>query len=170
VKGSIALASLFAALLSVSVLIAQAQRAPAFQVYEMPIARIETELRAKRLTCRALVEQYLRRIEAYDKKGPALNAIVQINPDSLAEADVLDRRMNRSGAVGPLHCVPTIVKDNFETTGQPAALDRGSEHAARRQQPGVLADNGLSGGERSDGLHAGRCTAGGDHVLRARLG
>jgi Asp-tRNA(Asn)/Glu-tRNA(Gln) amidotransferase A subunit family amidase len=63
------------------------------------------------------VEQYLRRIDAYDKNGPALNAIVQINQDALKQADALDQR----GFSGPLHCVPMIVKDNFETVGLQSA-------------------------------------------------
>ena len=61
-----------------------------------------------RLTCHALVDEYLRRIEAYDKNGPALNAIVVINPDALTQADELDRRYASGGVVGPLHCIPAI--------------------------------------------------------------
>ena len=78
-------------------------------------------MRAGRLTCHSLVQQYLRRIEAYDKRGPAINSIVVINPGALAEADDLDRRFTATGPVGPLHCVPAIVKDNFETTGLQSA-------------------------------------------------
>ena len=78
-------------------------------------------MRAGRLTCHSLVQQYLRRIEAYDKRGPAINAIVVINSSALAEADDLDRRFKATGPVGPLHCVPAIVKDNFETTGLQSA-------------------------------------------------
>ena len=61
------------------------------------------------------------RIEAYDKNGPAINAIVVINPNALAEADDLDRRFKATGPVGPLHCIPAIVKDNFETIGLQSA-------------------------------------------------
>jgi amidase len=57
----------------------------------------------------------LRRIDAYDKNGPAINAIVLTNPDATKEADEMDRRFAQSGLTGPLHCVPVIVKDNFET-------------------------------------------------------
>lgn len=96
---------------------AAAQTPPAFRVEEASIADIHAALRDGRLTCRALVEQYLRRIEAYDKNGPAVNAIVLVNPRALAEADTLDARYKASGPVGPLHCIPTIVKDNFETAG-----------------------------------------------------
>src|SRR5438128_1231854 len=90
-----------------------------FALEETTVAQIETALRARTLTCRALVEQYLKRIDAYDKKGPALNAIVLINPDALKTADDLDRRLAQAGTVGPLHCVPVIVKDNYETIDMP---------------------------------------------------
>ena len=113
-------ASVVAPLL-VPLLILEAQGARGFQVHEAPIERIETELKAGRLTCHALVEQYIRRIDAYDKKGPGLNAIVQLNPDALVEADALDRQFKASGPAGPLHCVPMIVKDNFETIGLQSA-------------------------------------------------
>ena len=57
-------------------------------------------MKAGRLTCRALVDAYLRRIDAYDKNGPALNAIVVVNPDALKQADELDRRFAQSGPSG----------------------------------------------------------------------
>jgi amidase len=98
-----------------------AQPAAAFRVEEATIVEIRAALEAGQLTCRGLVEQYLRRIEAYDKNGPALNAIVLINPDALAEADDLDRRAKQGKLAGPLHCVPMIVKDNFETIGLQSA-------------------------------------------------
>ncbi len=109
----------FASLLALS---APEPQAPGkFQIEEATIARIHVAMKAKQLTCHDLVDQYLKRIEAYDKQGPALNAIVQINPDALKEADALDRRFRQSGLTGPLHCVPTIVKDNFETIGLQSA-------------------------------------------------
>ena len=83
---------------------------------ETTIADIQAAFKAKTLTCRMLVQMYLDRIDAYDKKGPALNAIVVINPDALKVADTLDTKLTQSGPVGPLHCVPLIVKDNYETT------------------------------------------------------
>ena len=89
-----------------------------FRVEEATIAELHAAMRAGTLTCRALVSAYLRRIEAYDRNGPGINAIVVVAPDALAVADSLDRRLAAGGApVGPLHCVPTIVKDNFETAG-----------------------------------------------------
>jgi len=94
---------------------------PPFRLEEAAIADIHAAMKDGRLTCRSLVERYLRRIEAYDKNGPAINAIVQINPDALRLADDLDRRFAAGGLTGPLHCVPTIVKDNFETIGLQSA-------------------------------------------------
>ena len=97
------------------------QAPPAFEVQEATIAQIHAAMQAGRLTCRGLVEQYLRRIDTFDKNGPAINAIVITNPDALRLADDLDRRFAAGEPVGPLHCVPMIVKDNFETVGLQSA-------------------------------------------------
>jgi Asp-tRNA(Asn)/Glu-tRNA(Gln) amidotransferase A subunit family amidase len=95
--------------------------APAFVLEEATIADIHAAMRAGTLTCRQLVAAYLRRIEAYDRNGPAINAIVVVHPGALAAADSLDRRFAREGQVGPLHCIPVIVKDNFETWDLPTS-------------------------------------------------
>src|SRR6185503_17773373 len=96
-----------------------AQSRPGFRVDETTIAGIHAAFRAGGLTCRALVEKYLARIAAYDKTGPAINALVVVNPRALDVADSLDRRFQSDGLTGPLHCIPTIVKDNFETVDLP---------------------------------------------------
>ena len=88
---------------------------------EPTIADIQAAFKAKTLTCRVLVQMYLDRIEAYDRKGPALNAIVVINPDALKIADALDAKFGAIGPDLPLHCVPLIVKDNYETTDMPTS-------------------------------------------------
>jgi Asp-tRNA(Asn)/Glu-tRNA(Gln) amidotransferase A subunit family amidase len=110
--------SLFIALLAIPT---SAQPAPRFEVVEATITGIHDAMRTGRLTCRGLVESHLRRIEAYDKNGPALNALVVVSPTALREAEELDRRFAQSGPVGALHCVPAIVKDNFETIGLQSA-------------------------------------------------
>src|SRR5262245_36541449 len=92
-----------------------------FEVREATISDLHAAMRAKTLTCRALVQAYLKRIEAYDKQGPAINAIVVVNPNALAEADEKDKRFAQGGMTGPLHCIPMIVKDNFETIGLQSA-------------------------------------------------
>jgi amidase len=102
--------------LSVTPLALDAQRAASrFPVEETSIAAVHSAFLAKSLTCRTLVQRYLDRIEAYDTRGPAINALVTVNPAALAVADSLDRRFAADGLTGPLHCIPMIVKDNFET-------------------------------------------------------
>ncbi len=97
---------------------AQAPLPPApFDVVEATIAQVHDAMKAGRLTCRELVGDYLKRIEVYDKNGPAINSIVVLNPEVEKQAEELDRRFAQSGLTGPLHCVPVIVKDNFETKG-----------------------------------------------------
>src|SRR5262245_9463859 len=90
-----------------------------FQIEETTIAKVHAAMSAKQLTCRQLVDTYLDRIARYDK--PAINAIVLTNPDARAQADALDRQFAQRGLTGPLHCVPAIVKDNFETIGMQSA-------------------------------------------------
>jgi Asp-tRNA(Asn)/Glu-tRNA(Gln) amidotransferase A subunit family amidase len=92
-----------------------------FRIEETTIRQIHDAMGAGQLTCRSLVDTYLRRIATYDKNGPALNAIVVVNPDAQKQADELDRRFAQGGLTGPLHCIPTIVKDNFETVGLQSA-------------------------------------------------
>ena len=99
----------------------QRQTRATFRVEETTIVALHASMKSGALTCSALVSEYLRRIEAYDKNGPALNAIVQVNPDAMKQAADLDRRFKTSGLSGPLHCIPVIVKDNFETIGLQSA-------------------------------------------------
>ncbi len=91
-----------------------AQPAP-FLIEEATIAELQDALRARRLTCRALTQGYLDRIAAFDKRGPSINAIILTHPRALAIADSLDAHAVAGRPLGPLHCVPMIVKDNFET-------------------------------------------------------
>jgi Asp-tRNA(Asn)/Glu-tRNA(Gln) amidotransferase A subunit family amidase len=88
---------------------------------EAAIADIQAALKSKELTCRELVQEYIDRIEAYDRKGPALNAIIMINPNALTTAEALDARFVQTGTTGPLHCVPVIVKDNYNTVDMPTS-------------------------------------------------
>jgi Asp-tRNA(Asn)/Glu-tRNA(Gln) amidotransferase A subunit family amidase len=95
-------------------------RSPAFAVEETTIAEIHRAMREGRLTARSLVESYLARIVAYDKQGPALNAIVVTNPRARVRADSLDAYVSRTGTlIGPLHGIPVIVKDNYDTADLP---------------------------------------------------
>jgi Asp-tRNA(Asn)/Glu-tRNA(Gln) amidotransferase A subunit family amidase len=92
-----------------------------FDVVETSIADIHKAMHDGRLTSQQLVRLYLDRIEAYDKKGPALNAVITINPNALKRARELDLQFAKSGMVGPLHGIPIIVKDNYDTHDLPTS-------------------------------------------------
>ena len=92
---------------------------PVFDVMEKTITELAAALDSGEVTSRELVEQYVARIDAYDKQGPTLNAMITLNPNALAEADALDRERAASGARGALHGVPVIVKDNYDTADMP---------------------------------------------------
>src|SRR5207302_3070340 len=86
------------------------------------IGDIHTAYKSGHLTCLQLVQMYLDRIEAFDKKGPAINAIITISSTALQEADRLDVAHKASGPVGPLHGVPVILKDQMDAKGMPTTL------------------------------------------------
>ncbi|MGE3935282.1 MAG: amidase family protein, partial [Rhodospirillaceae bacterium] len=93
-----------------------------FNVVETTIADIHAAYRDGTLTVRALVQAYLDRIAAYDKQGPAINALVSLNKDALAQADRLDAAYKASGFVGPLHGIPLIMKDQADVAEMPTTL------------------------------------------------
>jgi len=90
-----------------------------FHLLETTIDDLHTALKSGEITCRQLVELYLNRIEAYNKRGPDLNAVQTINPRALQEAERLDMAFRSSGLMGPLHCVPMLLKDQVETSEMP---------------------------------------------------
>src|SRR5207237_10530052 len=87
---------------------------------EATIRGTHAALAAGDVTCVQLVRAYLNRIEAYDHRGPALNAIITINPAALETAAEMDRlyAANKS-ALRPLHCIPVILIDNYATADIP---------------------------------------------------
>src|SRR5262245_39071288 len=90
-----------------------------FHLQEATIDQIRGELMAGDITCRDLIGQYLKRIDAYDHAGPMLNALQTVNRRALDEADRLDAAYRASGPMGPLHCIPVLVKDQVETSDMP---------------------------------------------------
>jgi len=93
-----------------------------FNLLEATIESIHAAYQAGELTSRQLVQLYLNRIEAYDQKGPKLNAIITVNPQALEEADRLDAAYKRSGPVGSLHGIPIILKDQIDAKGMPTTM------------------------------------------------
>src|SRR5579859_5599920 len=85
-----------------------------FEVTETTIAETQKAIRSGKVTCRQLVEAYLKRIRAYDQPT-RLNGIVIVNPNALADAEKLDREFKRTGKLRPLHGIAVIVKDNYDT-------------------------------------------------------
>ena len=63
----------------------------------------------------AIAQRYLARMDAIDRAGPAINSIIERNPDALAIAEALDRERRDKGPRGPLHGIPVVLKDNIDT-------------------------------------------------------
>src|SRR5882724_3123747 len=91
-----------------------AQKQNKFEIVETTIVETQQAIRSGKITCRQLVEGYIKRINAYDQPT-RLNAIVVINPEALADADKLDQEFKRTGKMRPLHGIAVIVKDNYDT-------------------------------------------------------
>jgi amidase len=101
---------------------AAAQQLPAsgqFHLQEATIDSIHAAMRTGELSCTKLVEAYLNRIAAYDQAGPKLNAVQNLNPNAMKLAAKLDAAFRSSGPVGPLHCIPVLVKDEVNTNFMP---------------------------------------------------
>ena len=96
-----------------------AQPAATFEVAEKSIVELLAAQRIGTVTSHDLVEKYLARIKAYDQAGPALNAVLTLNPQALAEADALDAERKAGRVRGPMHGIPVLVKDNYATAGMP---------------------------------------------------
>lgn len=106
-------------LLPLALLAAPAVGAQQADLLELTIPQARAAMESGRLSCRQLVQGYLDRIAAYDSAGPGLNAIQTVNPRALLEADSLDAVRRARGPLGPLHCVPVLLKDQIETRDMP---------------------------------------------------
>jgi amidase len=88
-------------------------------VEEQSILELQAAMAEGRATSKEITAAYLARIAAYDKQGPVLNAMIAMNPRALDEADALDRERATKGPRGPLHGIPVVIKDNYETVDLP---------------------------------------------------
>jgi amidase len=108
--------SVLLALTVAAALHAQAAATPRTDVvYEASITELQSAMKSGRLRSVDLVDAYIARINAYDHAGPALNAIIRLNPNARAEAAALDAERKAGKVRGPLHGIPVIVKDNYGT-------------------------------------------------------
>ncbi len=86
-----------------------------FELDEITIAELQDGMKSGKFTARSLVEKYHGRIDEIDKRGPAVNAIIELNPDAMSIAEALDEERKAKGPRGPLHGIPVLIKDNIDT-------------------------------------------------------
>jgi amidase len=82
---------------------------------EVSIAELQRGMQSGKYSARSIAEKYLERIEEIDRRGPAINSVIEINPEAVEIADALDRERKAKGARSPLHGIPVLIKDNIET-------------------------------------------------------
>ncbi len=102
---------------SCSIIGGESTSSGSIEVSEATIPELQQAMSAGRVTAVQLVDAYLARIDAYDEHGPALNAIIQVNPEARQEAARLDLERRERGPRGPLHGIPIILKDNYDLVG-----------------------------------------------------
>src|SRR5689334_17940012 len=112
----------FANVLAVSIALAlgsvSAARAATLNIETASIADINKAF-AGGLTSEKVVAAYLKRIEAYDKKGPAINTVITLNPKAIDQAKARDVERKSGKVRGPLHGIPIVLKDNYDTFDLP---------------------------------------------------
>jgi amidase len=96
-----------------------AARATQIDLTTATIEQMDAAMASGKLTSEQLVKLYLKRIAAYDKAGPAINAVITLNPAALDVARALDKERKLKGPRGPLHGIPVVLKDNFDTFDLP---------------------------------------------------
>jgi amidase len=114
--------SLRRSVLCVAVMLAL--QVPALHAESVPlasatIADLNAAMQSGKLSSEQLVKMYLARIEAYDKQGPKINAVIAVNPKAVAVAKQLDKERKAGKLRGPLHGIPVVLKDNFDTVDMP---------------------------------------------------
>ena len=122
---NVAIGTIFVAAVSAALSLGQAQErkdVASFQIIEATIDDIQAAFKSGRLTARQLVQGYLDRIAAYDKRGPNINSVITLNEHALEDADQLDAAFRASGPIGPLHGIPILVKDEIDTARMPTTL------------------------------------------------
>lgn len=135
-------------ILAAGIALSASARANTFELTTATVADINEAFDAGALTSEKLIQLYLARIEAYDQKGPAIKAVLSINPNALATARALDAERKEKGPRSPLHGIPVIAKDVFDTVEMPTTggyvplkgvtTDRDSTIVARLREAGAI--------------------------------
>ncbi|HCL82521.1 MAG TPA: amidase, partial [Chitinophagaceae bacterium] len=87
----------------------------ALNLEEITITELQKKMQSGEQSALSITRAYLRRIELIDRSGPALNSIIELNPDALEIAENLDHERKQGKIRGPLHGIPVLVKDNINT-------------------------------------------------------
>jgi len=94
------------------------QKHEPFNVIELTIEQTHEAIRSRKISCENLTHRYLQRIKTYDQ-STTLNSIIYINPNAISKARMLDKMFAKHGTMKKLHCIPVILKDNFDTADMP---------------------------------------------------
>src|SRR5258708_3217838 len=103
----------------IAAVVISAAHAKTFDLQYATLADIQAAMDAGALTSEKLTQLYLNRIDAYDKKGPKINAVITLNSKALETARALDAERKAHGPRSPLHGVPIVLKDLFDTYDMP---------------------------------------------------
>ncbi len=117
IAGSIAAASLPTLSFAEKVVkkISPPNKVEPFELDEITIDEISLGYKSGKYTVRSITEKYISRIKEIDKSGPAINSVIELNPDALKIADELDKELKEKGPRSPLHGIPVLLKDNIDT-------------------------------------------------------
>jgi len=86
-----------------------------FLLNEITLDELQEKMKSGLYSSRTITELYLKRISELDRKGPKLNAVIELNKDALSIADQMDRERKSGTVRGPLHGIPVLIKDNIDT-------------------------------------------------------
>src|SRR5689334_9288562 len=86
-----------------------------FELEEATILQLQDAMSSGKISSRQLAEMYIKRIGEIDKAGPAINSMIQMNPEAMQIAESLDRERKQKRVRGPLHGIPVLIKDNIDT-------------------------------------------------------
>ncbi|HVP45656.1 MAG TPA: amidase family protein, partial [Bryobacteraceae bacterium] len=86
-----------------------------FELDEATVSDLQAAMKSGKYTAVSIAQKYLERIGDIDKRGPAINSVIELNPDALAIAETLDKERREKGPRGPLHGIPVLIKDNIDT-------------------------------------------------------
>lgn len=86
-----------------------------FELNEVTIDELQQKMKDGKLTSKAITKMYLKRIEEIDKNGPAINSVIEVNPDAMKIAEEMDKERKAGKLRGPMHGIPVLIKDNIDT-------------------------------------------------------